>query len=544
MAAPKIIVLGSLNGQLEPALNKLGALHAKNSFAVAILAGDVFTPETDPAVIDALTSGVLTVPLPTYFTVGTHPFPEKIAGKIEADEEICPNLHYLGKRSVTKTSDGIRITTLGGLVDTNLVGGQSKEQHLPFHTEDDAKALRGANHTDILLTSMWPADIWNGSSVALEPSQQASIQSTKAIADLCASLKPRYHISASPGAFFYEREPFSHPSEENSDKNTVTRFISMAPWANQAKAKAMYAFSLNRADAAPPQGCTRSPFAPQAKKRSRMEESYSRFGSHHDDSRYGRRGKRQRASSPPGPDRCYFCLSNANISVHMCCSIGEESYITTAKGPLPDSTTFADQGLNFPGHFIVVPLPHAPTIPSIGSVSDPAGEAGRTHQEMTRFRESLQAMISTKSSHRLGTVTWEISRARNVHVIWQLVAIPAEMIQKGVAEAAFRVEAENQQYPAFLSKDLSLQEEALYGDFFRVWLWADNGEDKIKSKSLVMPLPADLRFDLQFGRRVLAKLLGLEERFSWKDCEQTVDEETRDVEAFREAFKDWDFTLE
>ncbi|KAF4512518.1 hypothetical protein G6O67_001648 [Ophiocordyceps sinensis] len=540
MAAPKIIVLGSINGQLEPALQKLATLHAKNNFCLAILTGDVFTPATSPDVISLLTSGTLEVPLPTYFTIGTQPLPASIVAKVEADEEICPNLHFLRNRSVTKTSDGIRITVIGGLLDPNVVGGQSKEQVVPYHTQDDVKALRGANDIDILLTSLWPADISDRSNVALEPSQKASIQSTKAIADLCAALKPRYHLSASPGAFFYEREPFIHPSDEDSDAKFFTRFISLAPYGNDAKAKAMYAFALNKAGTNPPPVFTGSPFAVQPRKRQIHDEPYSRFGGGHHE---GRRGKRRRASPPPGPDRCYFCLSNVNISVHMCCSIGDESYITTAKGPLPTSTTFAEQGLDFPGHFIIVPLPHAPTIASIGSLSDPASEAVRTHLEMTRFRESLQAMISAKSSHKLGAVTWEISRERNVHVIWQLVAIPAELIQKGVAEAAFRVEAENQQYPALLTKDLSPEQQAGYGDFFRVWLWADNGEDLIKGKSLVMPLPADLRFDLQFGRRVLAKLLGLEDRFMWKACEQTVEAEIKDVEAFRQSFGEWDFTL-
>ncbi|PHH88063.1 hypothetical protein CDD83_8048 [Cordyceps sp. RAO-2017] len=541
MAAPKILVFGSLNGQLQPALKKLADLHAKNDFSLAILVGDVLTPTTDPQVIASLENGTLEVPLPTYFTVGTHPLPETIAAKIEADEEICPNLHFLGKRSVTKTSDGVRITVLGGLVDTNLVGGQSKEQHLPFHTEDDAKALRGANSTDILLTSMWPTGVWAGSRVALEPSQQASIQSTEAIAELCAALKPRYHFSASPGDFFYEREPFLHPPATDSDTQHATRFISMAPYGNDAKAKSLYAFSLNRSDTGVPRGATGSPFAPQPRKRPHGDETYSRFG-HHDDDRHGRRGKKRRLSPPPGPDRCYFCLSNPNVPVHMCCCIGDDSYITTAKGPLPASTTFAEQGLDFPGHFIITPLPHAPTIARIGSVTDPASEAVRTHVEMSRFREALQAAIAAKSSHKLGAATWEISRERNVHLIWQLVAVPAELVQKGLAEAAFRVEAENRKYPALEARELSLEQQAGYGDFFRVWLWADNGEDRIKGQSLVMPLAPDTRFDLQFGRRVLAKLMGLEGRAVWQDCGQTVEEETKDVEAFRRAFEDWDFT--
>ncbi|RFU75086.1 hypothetical protein TARUN_7165 [Trichoderma arundinaceum] len=542
MATPKIIVLGSLNGQLEPALKKLATLHAKNQFSLAILTGDVFTPDLDDETISTLLSGSIEFPLPTYFTVGIHPLPPRIAAKVEADEEICPNLHYLGKRSVTKTSDGIRIVTLGGVLDTNLVAGQSQEQHLPFHTAGDAKALRGANSTDILLTSMWPAKVWTGSKVVLEPSQQAAVSSSDDIADLCAALKPRYHLSASPEAFFYEREPFIQQSEKDPNTIYATRFISMAPYGNDKKAKSMYAFTLNTSDTAVPPGATASPFTPKTiNKRGRQDEGYSRFG-HHDDGHHGRH-KRRRASPPPGPDRCYFCLSNPNISAHMCCSIGDEAYVTTAKGPLPTSSTFADQGLNFPGHFIIIPLPHSPTISSMGSTADPSSEAVKTFNEMSRFKESIQAMIASKSSHKLGVVTWEISRDRNVHLIWQLVAVPAEIIQKGLAEAAFRVEAENLKYPTFTTKDIALEDLASSGDFFRVWLWADNGEDKIKGKSLVMPLASDARFDLQFGRRVLAKLMGLENRVSWQNCEQTVEEETKDVEHFREAFKEWDFTL-
>ncbi|KHN99979.1 CwfJ domain protein [Metarhizium album ARSEF 1941] len=544
MASPKIIMLGSLNGQLEPALNKLATVHAKNDFSLAILTGDVFTPETEEKTISALLDGSLAVPLPTYFTIGTHSLPERLATRVEAGEEICHNLHFLGKRSITKTSDGLRIVTLGGLLDTKVVGGQSREQHLPFHTDDDAKGLKGANTADVLLTSIWPANVWSGSKAVLKQSHQASVQSSQAIAELCAALKPRYHISASPAAFFYEREPFVHQSSSETEPPSVTRFISMAPFGNEAKAKAMYAFSLNKSDTAIPRGATASPFTPQ-RKRPRDDDGagYSRFAAH-DDYRRGRYNKRRRESPPPGPDKCYFCLSNPNASAHMCCSIGDESYITTAKGPLPTSATFADAGLNFPGHLIIIPLPHAPTIPSMGPTTDPTSDAVKAYNEMTRFRESIQAMISAKSSNKLGVVTWEISRDRNIHLIWQLMPIPAEMIRDDIAEAAFRVEAENQNYPSFVTRGLALEELPTFGDYFRVWLWADDGEDRIKGKSLVMPLSSDIRFDLQFGRRVIAKLLGLEKRFIWQDCQQTVEQETADVEAFRGAFKEWDFTLE
>jgi hypothetical protein len=229
----------------------------------------------------------------------------------------------------------------------------------------------------------------------------------------------------------------------------------------------------------------------------------------------------------------------------MICCIGNEAYVTTAKGPLTTTSTFSSEGLNFPGQLIIIPLPHAPTSARIGGEGDPDNDPHRTYAEMTRFRESIQAMIASQSKHKLGVITYEISRERNIHLIWQLHAFPASQIRDGIAEAAFRVEAENSSYPAFTTRDLTLEEQLTAGgDFFRVWLWADDGEDKIKGKSLVMPLPTEQRFDIQFGRRVVAKLLGLEDRMVWQDCEQTVEEEEKDAEAFREAYKEWDFTLE
>ena len=548
-------MLGSLDGQFEGPFAKLATLHAKNHFSFALITGNLFSGAEDDESTAALLSGAIQVPLPTYFTVGTTPLPAAVIEKIQRDDsdEICPNLHFLGKRSITKTLEGIRIVALGGKLDAEIVGGQSKEQHLPFHTADDAKALKGANSTDILLTALWPQGIWTGSKITLGVEPHA-IPSTEGIAELCAALKPRYHFAASPADFFFEREPFIHPNE-GKDKDpgpvAVTRFISMAPYGNAKKAKAMYAFSLAAAsDAAVqvPPGATASPLAARApRKRQHVDEGFSRFSNGHaGPSHHGHKRRRQDRSPPPGPDRCFFCLSNPNLPTHMVCSIGDESYLTIAKGPLPTPTTWEAEGLPFPGHVIIIPLSHAPTIPAMNVAEDPkAGE--RVYAEMTRFRESLQAMISDKSKHTLGAVTWEISRSNGIHLHWQLIPVPIKLIRPtvvpgGLVEAGFRIEAADLAYPSFQARELSL-EEAAAGNFFRVWIWSDDGDERIKCTSLVMRLDPDARFDLQYPRRVMAKLLGLDARRFWQDVAQTEEEETRDVAALREAFRDWDFTM-
>ncbi|OLN97120.1 CWF19-like protein [Colletotrichum chlorophyti] len=546
MAEAKVIVLGSLNGKLQPAMAKLASLHAKNAFNFAIITGNLFGVDGDE--VDSLINGGIKVPLPTYFTVGTMPLPPQIVAKIEADEEICENLHFLGKRSITKTSEGIRIIALGGKLDKEILGGQSKEQHLPHHTSDDAKSLKGANKTDILLTTVWPAGVWAGSKVALSPDNQATIESTAEVAELCAALKPRYHFTASPAEFFYEREPFIHPVEEGSEDPSVTRFISMAPYGNPTKAKALYAFNLKMNETAVelPTGATATPFISRKPKRRAPDEgTYSRFANSDNDGRHHRGGKRRRQPSPPpGPDRCFFCLSNPNLDTHMVCSVGNDSYLATAKGPLATYETFSEQGLAFPGHVIITPLAHTPTV--LHSVLDgySAEDAERAQAEMSRFRGGLQAMVSAVSNRKLGAITWEINRGRNIHAHWQFHPIPADFVYKGLVEAGFRVEAENLKYPDFENRELSHEEQSELGDFFRVWIWADDGEDRIKGSTLVMKLDPNMRFDLQYPRKVVAKLLGLEKRFVWKDCVQSTEEETKDVTALREAFQQWDFTLQ
>ncbi|KAI1435383.1 CwfJ C-terminus 2-domain-containing protein-like protein [Xylaria sp. CBS 124048] len=537
----KVIVLGSPSGQLQEAFAKLETLHKKQSFSFAIVVGNLFSADEDNETVRKLLDGSIRVPLSTYFTVGTTPLPQPIVELIEKDEDICENLHFLGKRSTTKTSDGIRIVTLGGVLDTSIVGGQSKEQHLPFHTVGDAKILRGANTADILLTATWPETITTNSNVPLAPENKGAIFGSPEVAELCAAIKPRYHFSASPTAFFYEREPFLHePTDDQSDSKAITRFISLAKFGNPSRAKALYAFNLTPGESVTsvPTGCTASPFRAIIKKRQvpgNDDGQFSRFTNGHDH-RGGVRHKRRRRSPPPGPDRCFFCLSNVDVDTHMICCIGTEAYVTTAKGPLPNPNYFSSSGISFPCHQLIIPLSHEPTFQAMGA------DADKVFKDMTRFKEGMQAMVASQSKYRLGAVTWEISRQRGIHIHWQFLPISLDMIRKGLVEAGFKVEAANLKYPSFEETNLgSATNEP--SDFFRVWIWSDDRDTGLQSKELVMRLDDSFRFDLQFGRRVMAKLLGLEARLSWRDVVQTSADEAHDVEQFKETFKPWDFSL-
>ncbi|PTU20651.1 hypothetical protein P175DRAFT_0478703 [Aspergillus ochraceoroseus IBT 24754] len=578
--ASKIIVIGNVNCQLQDVFTKLAKLQAKQNFSLAIVAGDLFgecATDDELQEMTALLQGNILVPLPTYFTLGSRPLPARVVEKIQADDEVCPNLFFLGKRGTLKTSEGIRIVALGGNLEE---GNKSTDKFHPGYTESDARTLYGAHSADILLTHQWPKGIRSGSKVPL-PDDITTPQETQCIADLCATLKPRYHLSCTE-TFFYEREPFFHlPSEDsdNPDAKPLTRFISLASYSKTAKQKWMYAFTFDPQSPHPlgiPAGATISPFSSTASKRKPLasqSQSYQRFAV---DDNTQRPRKRAARAPPPGPEQCFFCLSNPNIATHLITSIGNESYLTTAKGPLPTASTFSP-AVNFPGHMLIIPFNHAP---ALNTITDPDARIS-TFTEMTKYRTALQTMLQTRSNHTLGAVTWEVSRGNGIHAHWQFLPVPADLVNRGLVDAAFKVEAENLKYPKFetLSTSASSSKNTDHdhdpsaepGDFFRIWIWSPSpspvpvsspppppppppppspppGQEKRNSKgsekTLLLPLGPDFRFDLQFGRRVVAKLMELERRIHWKDAVQSLEEEEADAGAFKEAFKGFDFTLE
>ncbi|MCJ1471008.1 hypothetical protein MMC07_009656 [Pseudocyphellaria aurata] len=572
------IITGSVKGQFPTVFAKLSKLHVQKSFSLAIILGDLFADATETSAEDeknvkSLVEGGISIPLPTYFTLGSRPLPPLVIEKLEKTEnEVCPNLYFLNKRSTTKTSEGLRIVTLGGSLDPAVTAGLSKERFLPFHTEGDAHALRGSKSADILITSHWPLSIRSGSRVK-SPDQLTNQLEEQCVADLCSALRPRYHFTTSDETF-YEREPFLHLSDQSQPETRfVTRFISLAAFDNPYKQKWLYAFSIDPTTVSPsiiPPGITASPLI-DSKKRPLLpegESSYSRFAQSPSNAQEHPK-KRLRRQPPPTPRECFFCLANPNVATHLITSIANESYLATAKGPLTNSSTFSS--LRYPAHILIVPLAHSPTLRTI---PDPECRTS-TVMEMHRYRRALQSYLSHSSKNvPLGAVTWELSRAAGIHIHWQFLPVAAELVEKGLVAAAFRVEAENERYAAFHASTPSSDSTGTSseGDYFRLWIWrpnapllAPNGTKEAADSaisplavapspvsreasgieiSLTLPIPPNARFDAQFGRRVMAKLLRLETRIDWRDCGQEVEDERRDAEAFKKAFRPWDFAFD
>lgn len=532
----KIIVLGHVNGQLSDSFGKLARLHAKQSFSFAIIAGNLFshpsdTNESERDQVKELLNGEIEVPLTTYFSLGSRPLPSEVVEKLTNNEgELCPNLFVLGRKVSVKTSDGFKLVAIGGVHATSPDDEMS--EYAATYTNEDIESAKDFKDADILITSDWPRGILRGSKIAFDKKDS----SVANLGDLVSTLRPRYHFSASDRT--WEREPFFH---DDPPPRPVTRFISLAPLNNQRKDKSLYAFSLEPSAPPPEQitDCTASPFISNKRKLDSQEDSYNnhRFangdgGGYNSRIRHPKRGKHYFE-----PRECFFCLANRSAETHMVTSIGEDVYMTIAKGPLSMGKTFP--ALQSPCHMLIIPTEHAATF----NTFEQEEHARRAKAEMQRYRDSLHSLVSAKSSlgedgvAQLGAVTFYISRNRGLHLHWQFLPMPVDLINKNMIEAAFDVEAENLRYPKFAktAEDIAAAE---VGEYFKATIWSESGE-----KEIVLPLGEDVRFDLQFGRRVLAKLLGVESRTHWKDCVQSQADETKDAENFRAMFKRYDFSL-
>lgn len=555
--------MGSIQGEFKKAFEKIGKLHAKQNFALAIIVGDLFSLDNNESSSDelqALLSGQITVPLPTYFTVGDSSIPQNAKTKleVETDLQLCPNLQYLGRKSVMTTTEGIRIASLGGrLVQDEASLTEKIGNYDPAYIDNEARGLHGAHSAHILVTNEWPANIQNGSKISLAEVIDSS-RSSQSVSNLCQALKPWYHFSSSPAAL-WEREPFKHVVDYNSlEEPSVTRFKSL-PSVSASTKEWMTAFTIDTSRAPttlqPP---LESPFIRSSPPRKRRlldeQETYRRYA---DDSYEPRHHKRAR-KGPRGMDssECFMCLNQPGSKTHLVVSIGEESMVTVSRGPLPLPTTFPQ--VSFTGHAMIIPYYHAADELAHGKRTAP--EVASEFKEMTKYRKALSSMVGSKSQGELGTVCWEVNRTGIRHFHWQLVPCPIDRIKKSIVEAAFKVKAEQYKYPAFQScdPDSQLPERS---DYFRVWTWTSdpvemanhtNGNaegDFGVAKSIYFSLPTDQKFNIWFGREVMAGLLQLENRVNWMDAllrkdgsEQAAEEEEQ--EGLRADFEEFDFAMQ
>ena len=114
------------------------------------------------------------------------------------------------------------------------------------------KTQSGFLGVDILLTSVWPAEVWKHA----HNTPSTEIQGSPLISRLAAGLKPRYHFAGM--GVHYERQPYRYFFSSYRESNDFyrnhrvllepaqhpTRFIGLAAMDNKEKQKWLYAFNL------------------------------------------------------------------------------------------------------------------------------------------------------------------------------------------------------------------------------------------------------------------------------------------------------------
>lgn len=246
----------------------------------------------------------------------------------------------------------------------------------------------------------------------------------------------------------------------------------------------------------------------------------------------GRGGPRE-PPKPIAPDTCWFCLSNPNLAKHLIVSIGTECYVTLPKGqivPTHNASDYPDAKVpNVPGggHVLIVPITHYPTYATI-----PSDLAGPILEETESYKRALHAMFAKHHAHPLSFEVGRLS-AKGGHAHWQVIPVPSSIPPQTIIDA-FKAEGERLRIDF---EDFDASSNPGTGDrgYFKMEL--------PDGRKIVHWLKDGVPFPIQFGRQVLVGLLGMPERFDWKDCVQSEDQDKEDAQRFKEAFKPFDPSL-
>lgn len=478
MSKAKFLVLYPNPDNVDAVIAKANVQNTKNGPFAAVLLLGAALPATPPSTIpDA----------PTYF-LG--------AGSLPATIDVAHNYTCVQSPTcVFKLESGFTVA----FVDDSRCAAPTLD--LPPETE-----------VDLLCSVDWPREI--------AAHERLTLVGSDTVSAAARALHPRYHFAVGnePGRFL------EFPMFKWSSTRTC-RFVSLAR--EQQGSRWFYAFGLGVADDTSLAGenpyetreISKRPFeetGPEGIKLARTESPLPRLES-------------SGVPQPPAPrvvapSECYFCLSNPQVQTHMIVAIGQHSYVTVAKGPLP----LPARDLKFSGHAIIIPIQHKSTLPD--------DEA--TREEVHRFMDTLAgAFLAAKYD----TVFYEVSRDLNVHSHIQMVPVRKNADFGGalsVCEARNLKfdRSQNLQFGKYTEEDEKRAAVLATRNYIQFTLVSGS------LKTFFLALLDDKPVDLQFPRRVLAHLMKLPKRVKWDRCQQSVGEEKREVLRFKAFYEKYDFT--
>lgn len=517
MAPLKILACGSVDGNFSKFLKRVSSIHKKNGpFEMVLCSGDFFIHNTECKSNWKTFIKTVKCEVPVYILGPTSKELEQFYAKdkLHDGEEMCENILYLGRKGIFKTASGLVVAYISGR-EKLLPGGDFNESDINA-LKDQIRRDDKFQGVDILLTSVWPQGITKYTKTEMVENNPSILLSS-----LCTSIKPRYHITCHKDSFF-ERLPYRNHQVLQQEQQHVTRFISLAPFNNPSKEKAVYAFSITPMSQLPredlikqPDDATEFPYKNVLMKKEEASNNDNQFFFSKDDIRKRKSDANEdrRRKNPKGPpalsSACWFCLGSKDVEKHLVVSVGEQCYLAIAKGALNDD------------HVLICPVSHhnsAVVLPD------------EVRLEMEKYKDGLRKMFEKEKKVM---VTYE----RNFytqHLQLQVYGLPKSLtddIKDTFQDFADNVGMEMIDIPE--EKDIS-EMVAITTPYFAVETPGGRLLHKVKG-----------RMPLQFGRDVLASpsLLSLPDRVDWRNCKLSKEEEVITTKSFRKRFQPFDFNF-
>ncbi|KAJ2886549.1 hypothetical protein H4R27_000589 [Coemansia aciculifera] len=231
--------------------------------------------------------------------------------------------------------------------------------------------------------------------------------------------------------------------------------------------------------------------------------------------------------------KCWFCLANPDVDQNLMAAIGDEAYVAMSKGALVAGGSGNANGefrahigpIPGGGHVLIVPIIHTD---SLRRAREGDSEADKNLcAEVDRWIDAITLLFA---EYGCVPLTFETCRCLpHVHTMVQMIPIPQ-------AKAA---------------SVRSILEDMCQADGLSIGPNYPPGpndgylsiNDPADNSRLFIPIPRTSRsFNLQFGRKLAAHILGVPEREEWKKCVVSETVEAAERDRFIAAFAKYDFT--
>ncbi|XP_005182434.1 CWF19-like protein 1 homolog isoform X2 [Musca domestica] len=521
----KVLVCGDVRGRFKQMFQRVESINKKaGPFEILLCVGDFFSEdEKQNEELIAYRNGHKHIPVPTYI-LGPNNKNVQAYYENTQDGEICSNLTYLGKRGLYTLSSGVKIAYISGL--ERPAGATEQEFYFGL---DDIEAVRNSclvnkssasdyRGVDILLSSPWPHGITTNDG-------QENKNTSKLLSFLCRDIKPRYHFCAMSKKYF-EPAPYRLPSDQITQLELCTRFISLADVGNAEKEKYIYALSLTPVEKMRVMELIQKttieikcPFADlnfnDIKLKGDATESKQYFFDMESKNDRGKcfSGGNDRQHKKPKVQQwdqeiCWFCLSCPSVEKHLIITIGTHFYLALAKGPINDY------------HILCCSINH---IPCAAQLTE------EDWKELLRFKKALKKFFKAQNQ----VVCFTERNYKTSHLQINVFALDeglAWKIPHAFEDKSEEFNLEFETIPQLADSQMLPQQ----GPYFVAELPNDTTLITRQMK----------HFPIHFARDVFCSenLLNCDEKVDWRACKLDMDAEKDLVKNFREKFAKYDFT--